>query len=104
MFLFLQGHPEYDCGSLLREYRRDVGRFLRGEREHYPALPQDYFDEGAASAAKTFRKLALDARREDMMNDFPLAALEAGLAGTAPVARSIGAVRPSAFTKAGSIT
>ena len=81
LFLFLQGHPEYDGGSLLREYRRDVGRFLRREREHYPALPQGYFDEHAAAAAQAFRKLAQGERREDMMNDFPLAALEAGLAG-----------------------
>jgi homoserine O-succinyltransferase len=81
LFLFLQGHPEYDGGSLLREYRRDVGRFLRGEREHYPALPQGYFDERAAAAAQAFRKLAQGERRDEIMNDFPLAALEAGLAG-----------------------
>ena len=38
-FVFLQGHPEYDTDTLAREYRRDVGRFLRGEREHYPKIP-----------------------------------------------------------------
>ncbi len=43
LFVFLQGHPEYDGGSLLREYRRDVGRFLRGEREHYPAFAAGLF-------------------------------------------------------------
>jgi homoserine O-succinyltransferase len=80
LFVFLQGHPEYDGGSLLREYRRDVGRFLRGEREHYPALPQGYFDEGATAAAKAFRKLAQGERQDEIMRDFPLAALEAGLA------------------------
>ena len=31
--LFFQGHPEYAAETLLREYLRDVGRFLRGERE-----------------------------------------------------------------------
>jgi homoserine O-succinyltransferase len=31
LFVFFQGHPEYDTDSLLREYRRDVGRFLRGD-------------------------------------------------------------------------
>ena len=30
--LFLQGHPEYEAKTLLREYRRDVGRYLRRER------------------------------------------------------------------------
>src|SRR6185312_16103892 len=28
-FVFFQGHPEYDAMSLKREYRRDIGRFLR---------------------------------------------------------------------------
>ena len=37
LFVFLQGHPEYDPTTLLREYRRDVGRFLRRERDGYPA-------------------------------------------------------------------
>ena len=31
--LFFQGHPEYEPATLLREYRRDIGRFLRGERD-----------------------------------------------------------------------
>src|SRR6516165_5988286 len=44
LFVFLQGHPEYDPTTLLREYRRDVGRFLRGERDGYPALPRYYLD------------------------------------------------------------
>ena len=30
-FVFFQGHPEYDPGTLGREYLRDMGRFLRGE-------------------------------------------------------------------------
>jgi hypothetical protein len=33
LFVLLQGHPEYDPTTLLREYRRDVGRFLRREHE-----------------------------------------------------------------------
>jgi homoserine O-succinyltransferase/O-acetyltransferase len=32
LFLFFQAHPEYEVDTLLREYRRDVGRFLRRER------------------------------------------------------------------------
>src|SRR5208282_4568458 len=31
-FVLIQGHPEYSTSSLLREYRRDLQRFLRGER------------------------------------------------------------------------
>jgi homoserine O-succinyltransferase len=37
--VLVQGHPEYDPSSLLREYRRDAGRYLRGEREDLPYLP-----------------------------------------------------------------
>jgi homoserine O-succinyltransferase len=37
--LLLQGHPEYDPTSLLREYRRDAGRYLRSERSARPVLP-----------------------------------------------------------------
>jgi homoserine O-succinyltransferase/O-acetyltransferase len=43
LFVFLQGHPEYDAESLLREYRRDVTRYLRGERTSFPEFPEDYF-------------------------------------------------------------
>jgi homoserine O-succinyltransferase len=48
--LFLQGHPEYDPDTLLREYARDVGRFLRGERPVHPRTPANYFD--AATEAR----------------------------------------------------
>jgi homoserine O-succinyltransferase len=43
-FVFLQGHPEYDPGTLGREYLRDMGRFLKGETEERPPLPAHYFD------------------------------------------------------------
>jgi homoserine O-succinyltransferase len=43
LFLFAQGHPEYDAGMLGREYLRDVVRFLDGEGEH-PRPPENYFD------------------------------------------------------------
>ena len=33
LFLFVQGHPEYEAETLLREYRRDIGRYLR-QRAH----------------------------------------------------------------------
>src|SRR5205085_67987 len=44
LFVFFQGHPEYDHRALLREYRRDVARFLRAERDSYPGMPCAYFD------------------------------------------------------------
>jgi homoserine O-succinyltransferase len=41
--VFLQGHPEYDTISLLKEYKREVNRFATGERADYPPFPQAYF-------------------------------------------------------------
>ncbi len=37
--VLVQGHPEYDPSSLLREYRRDAGRYVRHERDDVPVLP-----------------------------------------------------------------
>lgn len=37
--VLVQGHPEYDPWSLLREYRRDAGRYVRRERDDLPNLP-----------------------------------------------------------------
>ena len=51
LFVFFQGHPEYDAMTLLLEYRRDIGRFLRGERETYPPMPQGYFDDEIVACA-----------------------------------------------------
>ncbi|MGC1776933.1 MAG: homoserine O-succinyltransferase [Xanthobacteraceae bacterium] len=79
-FLFFQGHPEYEADSLLREYRRDVGRFLNCEREHYPVLPIGYFSPEGAAAAETFRAQALADPRAELTAEFPTAALETSLA------------------------
>jgi homoserine O-succinyltransferase/O-acetyltransferase len=71
LFLFLQGHPEYDQDSLLREYHRDVGRFLRSERDAYPPMPRDYFDTDSAAAFEAFRARALARRSIELLGDFP---------------------------------
>ena len=42
-FLFLQGHPEYAADTLMLEFRRDLRRFLTGERPAPPARPTGYF-------------------------------------------------------------
>jgi homoserine O-succinyltransferase len=31
LFVFFQGHPEYESDTLLREYQRDVGRYINGQ-------------------------------------------------------------------------
>jgi homoserine O-succinyltransferase len=37
--VLVQGHPEYDPSSLLREYHRDARRFTLHERDEPPCLP-----------------------------------------------------------------
>lgn len=43
--VYFQGHPEYDAISLLKEYKREVNRFLNGELDAPPPLPENYFRE-----------------------------------------------------------
>jgi homoserine O-succinyltransferase len=79
LFLHFQGHPEYGAQTLLKEYRRDVKRFLRRERETYPSMPRDYFDGTGANLLSDFRDSVLSDRREELMENFPEAALVGAL-------------------------
>jgi homoserine O-succinyltransferase len=73
LFVFFQGHPEYEAHTLLLEYRRDIKRFLAQERETYPGMPQGYFDEETAQALTALRERALADRREEVLTQFPTA-------------------------------
>jgi len=76
LFLFFQGHPEYDANALLLEYRRDIGRYLRGERDTYPGMPQGYFNADAEQVLTRIQEQAIRERREDLMAGFPTGLLE----------------------------
>jgi homoserine O-succinyltransferase/O-acetyltransferase len=82
LFLFLQGHPEYETNTLMLEYRRDIKRFLQGERDTYPLMPEDYFDDETVAALLEFRQQALAQRRQDPLLDFPTAIAVANLNNT----------------------
>jgi len=71
LLVFLQGHPEYEPTTLLKEYRRDVGRFVRGQQPHYPAQPEGYFSAGAASLLDAFEQRARANRTEETLATFP---------------------------------
>ena len=80
-FVFVQGHPEYDPDSLAREWRRDLARFLRGEREFVPALPQNTFDAATTAALAALATLASADRTAVSLRDLPRAlTLRPGLA------------------------
>jgi homoserine O-succinyltransferase/O-acetyltransferase len=81
LFVFLQGHPEYDATALFGEYRRDVRRFLAGESERYPEMPHGSFDDAASALLLDFRERALTGRNMSL-EQFPTAAVGGQL--TAP--------------------
>lgn len=56
--VYFQGHPEYDANSLLKEYKREVLRFVKGELPQPPPFPEHYFSPGAEAVAHRFVKLA----------------------------------------------
>lgn len=82
LFVHFQGHPEYGTRTLLKEYRRDIKRFLRGERETYPNMPQGYFDTAATKLLSDFRETVIADPRKELLTEFPKAAVAGGLRGT----------------------
>jgi homoserine O-succinyltransferase len=70
--LLLQGHPEYGPYTLLREYRRDVRRYLGGAQGSYPRIPNGLLDrEGTEVLTEFEMKLAFKGRDPALMQDFP---------------------------------
>ena len=77
-FVFFQGHPEYDAISLLKEYKREVQRFLTGSRQTYPDFPEHYFDADAQRLLQTYRREVTESDFEqETIPPFPEDALSA---------------------------
>ena len=53
--MFFQGHPEYDAISLLKEFKREVQRFLTGSRNSYPPFPEHYLDAEAKRRLQAYQ-------------------------------------------------
>jgi homoserine O-succinyltransferase len=83
LFIFFQGHPEYDPMSLQREYRRDVSRFLAGERDTYPAIPSGYFNAETEQNLASFRERARIDRKPALIAELPLLTVRSDLAAGA---------------------
>jgi homoserine O-succinyltransferase/O-acetyltransferase len=82
LFVYFQGHPEYEAQSLLGEYRRDIGRYLRGEVEAYPTMPKGYFDHRSEGMLIAFQTRALSDRRNELLASFPVDAVAMNLKST----------------------
>lgn len=54
--VYFQGHPEFDIISLLKEYKREVGRYVSSLRDDYPPLPVNYFPPIAKAVFEEYRE------------------------------------------------
>lgn len=70
----MQGHPEYDTISLLKEYLREIKRYKSGERDDPPPMPANYFKP------ETIERLMLTA--PENMSDEEILALNKELCET----------------------
>ncbi len=70
--VYLQGHPEYDMISLLKEYKRECALFFLGKRAEYPAYPENYFTSDAQVILETYRQSLIFAKDNNQIApEFP---------------------------------
>ena len=53
--VFLQGHPEYDSISLMKEYKREIGNYVAGRITDYPPVPKHFFDQHSLAILDEYR-------------------------------------------------
>ncbi|MCA9947617.1 MAG: homoserine O-succinyltransferase, partial [Anaerolineales bacterium] len=81
--VYFQGHPEYDFNSLLKEYKREVLRFIAGEIDEYPPHPENYFPATAAAIADEYQAIILASQEASTpIPPFPEAAIAQHLDNT----------------------
>lgn len=85
-FVLCQGHLEYSTESLLREYRRDIRRFLLGRGAvGYPVIPSGYLSDEMTQLLEEFASEATEPSGADPMElykRFPYAEVSADLANS----------------------
>jgi homoserine O-succinyltransferase len=67
--VLVQGHPEYDPSSLLREYRRDAGRYVHHERDDLPYLPYHCAAPEDWESLERTHNLIIEGDREPLLID-----------------------------------
>lgn len=60
--VLMQGHPEYDGVSLLKEYKREVRMFAEGQRDDYPPIPDNIVDDAGVELLMAHGKLVSEAK------------------------------------------
>ena len=81
LFLFFQGHPEYDHDSLALEFRRDFRAFVREERDSLPDVPIKLYSPEVAQALEALREEAVRRPSPGLLSRWPA---DAGLDGPPP--------------------
>ena len=76
LFIFFQGHPEYEAKTLLYEYRRDLQRHQRGDSDTSPEIPQgcsSHVDPWRAAAQRIYSNWLtyLRARKDELQKKRP---------------------------------
>ncbi len=70
--VLVQGHPEYDPSSLLREYHRDARRYVLGERDDVPRLPLHCVAPGDWEELRTLHERIVGGERApSLVESFP---------------------------------
>lgn len=64
-FVLCQGHLEYDTVSLLKEYKREIARYIKKQREDYPPYPENYFCPQSIAILEDYKAKVLFARNGD---------------------------------------
>jgi len=81
--VFFQGHPEYDTISLLKEYKREVTRYAKGDRPDYPPFPDNYFSPQSQAVLDEHRdRLVVALERGDSPPEPPEALVTRALHNT----------------------
>ena len=79
-FIFFQGHPEYDSVSLLKEYKREVMRYINGIHVDYPPFPENYFLDEAMEIAMSYRDEIMNYKGNfSALREFPETELAANI-------------------------
>jgi homoserine O-succinyltransferase/O-acetyltransferase len=70
LFVFAQGHPEYEGDSLQREYQRDMTRYLAGQTETCPSPPKGCFDDAMERTLAGIAQQPAASRPIDVLEHF----------------------------------
>ncbi len=63
--VYFQGHPEYDANSLLKEYKRELMRYLQGNLDDLPPFPENYFSPKVVEIANRFLEIMEQANADN---------------------------------------